>query len=90
MSTLATFLIGIAGSLANQFYSSLGIAIVSYAALTALCNTIITQIQTTYNALPAATLQLANLGGLGEFLAIVPSAIFAEFAMMQLKRFRIT
>jgi hypothetical protein len=45
--------------------------------------------QTQYNSLPAITLQLANLGGIGEFLAIITAAILTRVSLLLLKRFKI-
>jgi cellobiose-specific phosphotransferase system component IIC len=90
MATLATFLIGIAGSLAARVFLALGISIVSYAALTTAVSGIITTLHTSYDAMPVTTLQLANLGGMGEFLAIITAAIVARVSLMVLKRFRVT
>jgi len=90
MATLATFLIGIAGSLAARVLLSLGIGIVSYAALTTLVGSLISQMQTQYNALPTTTLQLAGLGGIGDFLAIITAAFLTRVSLMVLKRFRIS
>ena len=90
MATLASFLIGIAGSLVARVFFSLGIAIVSYAALSTLFSGLISQMQSQYNSLPATTLQLANLGGMGHFLAMVSAAFITRVSLMALKKFRIT
>lgn len=90
MSTLATFLIGIAGSLAARVLLALGISIVSYASLITVTDSLISQMQTNFNSLPATTLQLAKLGGVGTFLAIVTSAFVARVALLAVKRFKIT
>lgn len=90
MATLAAFLIGIAGSLAARVLLSLGIGIVSYAAVTTLVSSIISQMQAQYFALPTSTLQMANLGGIGDFLAILTAAFITRASLLVLKRFRIT
>jgi hypothetical protein len=90
MSTLSSFLIGIAGSLAARVLLALGISIVSFAALNSLYSSLISQMQSQYNSLPATTLQLANLGGMGHFLAMVSAAFIARLSLMALKKFRIT
>lgn len=90
MMTLASFLMYIAGSLAARVMLALGISIVSYAALTTLVSSLISQMQTQYNSLPATTLQLANLGGMGHFLAMVSAAFVARVSLIALKKFRIT
>jgi Protein of unknown function (DUF2523) len=89
MTTLWTFLIGAIGSLAVRVVLSLGLGIVSYAALTTYVSSAISSMQSQYNSIPATTLQLANLGGIGEFLAIITAAIVARVSLLLLKRFKI-
>ena len=90
MGSLAAFLMGITGSLVARAFVALGISIVSYAALTTVVGNIIGIMQTNYNALPSTTLQLANLGGLGEFMGIITAAFIARVSLIALKRFRVT
>jgi hypothetical protein len=90
MSTLAAFLMTIAGSIAARVFISLGISIVSYTGVTILLNSIIDQLRSYYGALPSVTLQLANLGGMGYFFAIVTAAFITRASLMILKKFRVT
>lgn len=90
MGTLSAFLIGIAGNLAARVFLALGIGIVSYAAVTTLLNSVISQLQGYYNSIPVTTLQLANLGGLGTFMSIITAAFITRASLMVVKKFRIT
>lgn len=87
--TLWAFLFSAIGSLAVRVVLSLGLGIVSYAALTTYVGNAISSMQAQYNSIPATTLQLANLGGIGEFLAIITAAIVARVSLLLLKRFKI-
>jgi hypothetical protein len=89
MVTFWTFLIGIAGTLAVRVLVALGIGIVSYFALTTYVSNAISSMQNQYNSLPSITLQLANLGGIGEFLAIITASIVVRVSLLLLKRFKI-
>jgi ABC-type branched-subunit amino acid transport system permease subunit len=89
MTTIASFLIGIAGSLAARVLLSLGFVIFSYAGVSLMFNQIIGQMQGQYNSLPAATLAMANLGGAGEFFGIITGAFLARLTLIALKRFRL-
>lgn len=84
---LIGWLLSIAGSLAVRVLISLGIGIISYAGLSTMVTSFSNDIQANYNSLPAATLQLANLGGMGDFLSIVTAAFVTRASLAVLKRF---
>lgn len=89
MTTLASFLISIVGSLATRVLLALGIGVVSYAAISTVINGMITQMQGYYNSMPAITLQLAGLGGAGDFFAMVGAAFTARVSIMAIKKLRL-
>lgn len=84
---LLPWLLSIAGSIAGRVLLALGIGIVSYAGLSTFVSSVNNQIQANYNSLPSTTLQLANLGGLGDFLSIVTAAFVTRVSLTVLKRF---
>lgn len=88
MPTLASFLISIAGSLAARVFIALGISAVTFTGLSAALTSLTNQLQSQYNGLPAATLQMAGLAGFGHFFAIMTSAMVARLAVVAVKRFR--
>ena len=90
MSTLAAFLLSITGTLAARVMLSLGIGIVSFAAITTLANTLISSMQTYYGDIPTTVLQLIGLGGIGDLLAMISSAVIVRLTLVNLKRFRIS
>jgi hypothetical protein len=87
MQTLAAFLLSIVGSLASRVLISLGIAIASYASLTALANTVSSKVNENYALLNSTVLSLLNLAGAGQILAILLSALAARASISAIKKF---
>lgn len=90
MGTIASFLIGIAGSLAARVMLSLGFGIVSYAAINTLASTVVTQVTNNFNAMGAAPLALLNLAGGGEAIGIILAALVTSASLAAFKRFRVS
>lgn len=88
MNTIAAFLISITGTLSARVLVSLGFGVFSYAALTALASTVIGNAQAKYALIDPTTLQLINLGGVGEFLGILAAGLTTRAAMMAIKKLR--
>jgi hypothetical protein len=86
---LLPWLLSIAGSVAGRVLLALGMSIVSFAGLSTLVANVNGSIQDNYNSLPATTLQLANIGGLGDFLSIITSAFVTRVSLVALKKFRL-
>lgn len=88
MTTLAAFLLSIVGSLAGRVLLSLGIGVVSYAALSTLATNVVSTSQANYAVIDSRVLQLINLGGIGEFLGIVSGALISKATLSAIKRLR--
>jgi hypothetical protein len=88
MQYLATFLLSITGSIAARVMVALGIGIVSYAALSTLADQAITAAQSNYGSISSTVLQLINLGGIGQSLGILSSALITKATMLAIKKFR--
>lgn len=88
--TLAQFLMSIAGSLAARVLLSLGIGIVSYAAITDLANKVVTQVTQSYQAVDVTVLAILNLAGAGQAIGILLAALVSRASLVAIKRFRIT
>ncbi len=88
MQTLSAFLLSITGTLASRVLVSLGFGIISYAALSTLAQTVISQAQASYSAINSTILQLLNLGGVGQFLGILAAGLTTRAAMTAIKRLR--
>lgn len=92
MTSLATFLLAITGSIAARVLTSLGIAIFSYTALTTFANSLVGLIQSQYNSIgnqfSGNVLQILNLGGLGQSLGILTAALVARASLSAIKTLR--
>lgn len=88
MSTLAAFLMGIAGSLASRVLVSLGFGIFSYAALSTLADTVSSSVISNFDSAPVVVLSLLNLAGFGQALGIILSALVTRATLQSFKRFR--
>lgn len=87
---LALFLSGMAGSLAGKVMLALGMSVVSYTALTVLSGQIVSFTQSSYSSISGITLQILNLAGAGQGIAIILSALVTKSGLMALKSWRIT
>lgn len=88
MNLLATFLLSITGSIAARVLTSLGIGVISYAALTTLASTLVANAQTAFNGLAGPTLQIIDLGGGGEAMGIIASALITRASLAAIKTLR--
>lgn len=85
---LALFLSGLVGSLAGRVMLALGMSLVSYTALNVLATQIVGYIQTSYSSITGITLQILNLAGAGEGLAIILSAFVTRAGMSAVTMWR--
>jgi len=87
MSTLAAFLISVIGPLAKRLLVSLGIGVVSYAALSTLLNDLIQSTLTNYQLIDSKVLAILNLAGVGTALGIITGGLVTSLSLIMLKRF---
>jgi len=90
MTTLAAFLISITSSITARVFTSLGIGIVSFAAISAFTSQLTTLINQQYGQITGVPFQLLNLGGVGTSLSIILSAMAVRATLSAIKQFRIT
>ncbi|MFZ2407127.1 MAG: DUF2523 domain-containing protein [Methylobacter sp.] len=88
MPTIAAFLLSITGSVAARVLTSLGFGIVSYAAMTTLVSSVVSQAQAQYDLINPSVLQLLNLAGVGKSMGIIASAFATRAALMAIKKLR--
>lgn len=86
MATLASFLMMIAGSLAGRVLLSLGFSIFSYAALSTLAATVVSNLTNNYQSLTGEVLQILNLAGFGQAFGILAAGLTTRASMMALKK----
>lgn len=84
---LKTLLIAIAPSLAARVMSSIGIGVISYASLTALTNTVISNVNSSYGLIGSVPLAFLNLSGFSTAITIITSAIVTRVTLTALKKF---
>ncbi len=72
---LGAFLTSSIGFLAVRALSGLGIGVISYAAITVALDTLFSQAQGYFSAIPYFALQTLNLAGFGQGLGIIMGAI---------------
>ena len=88
MSSLATFLMAISGSLAARVLTGLGIGIFSYAAITTLISTVNGLVISNFNGIGSFTLKIVNLAGGGQAVAIICAAFVVKGSLMAIKSMR--
>ena len=76
-----------AGPIAKHVLAALGIGLISYAALTALVDAVISHVQSNYSNIPSAVAQLLDLAGFGTALGIILGGIAARAAFGAIARF---
>jgi hypothetical protein len=88
MGTISAFLLAITGSLAARVLTSIGIGIFSYAALSTLAGSVISAAQSNFGQIDSTVFSLINLGGIGESMGILSSALITKATMLAIKRIR--
>lgn len=86
---LGTFLASIAGPLAKKVMVSLGIGVVSYAALTAALAAVLSSAKSAWGGLGGDVLALIEMAGVGVAASIFAGALMARVSMQVLKRFEL-
>lgn len=89
MTTLAAFLLSITATLTARVMTSLGIGIVSFAAISTLTTQLTTAITTNLGGITGTTLQFMNVGGFQTSLSIILSAMTVRSTLSGIKQFRI-
>lgn len=89
MGTLASFLTAMAGPLARRVLVSLGFGIVSYAAVSALVNTMIASAKSAWSGLGGDVLSLIQLSGANTAISIICGAMVARVALQAVKKLQL-
>ena len=82
---LASFLLSITSSIVARVFTSIGLGVISYAALSTLLGTITAAIISNYNGMPAAALAIVNLSGFGTAVGILISAMVVRVSLVSIK-----
>lgn len=86
---IAAWLLSIAGPIVTRVLIQLGVGVVSYAAVVAAVNTLISKARGNYDNLPSDILQVFAIAGFNDAFGIVVAAIMARLSIQVWKRFQI-
>lgn len=86
---IAAWLLSIAGPIVTRVLIQLGVGVVSYAAVVAAVNTLISRARGNYDNLPSDILQVFAIAGFNDAFGIVVAAIMARLSIQIWKRFQI-
>lgn len=89
MAGFGSFLLGITGPVVKKALTSLGVGVVSYAAISTALNTALDAARAAWGGLSGDTLSLIQMSGMTQALSIVTGALVARVALMQLKKFEV-
>ena len=79
--TLFSFLAAAVGPLAIRILLALGISAVTFVGVDLVVQALVGRVVSSYSGLPAATLQLVSLAGVGQGLGVVLGAVNARLAL---------
>lgn len=85
----ATLLLGITGPIVVRVLTTLGLGVVTYTGFSAVLSIVHSQIQGSFNGLPADMAALVFLSGLPQGMAIILSALGARIAFLQVKKIQL-
>lgn len=86
---IAAWLLSIAGPIVTRVLIQLGVGVVSYAAVVAAVNTLISRARGNYDNLPSDILQVFAIAGFNDAFGIIVAAIMARLSIQVWKRFQI-
>ena len=88
-SGLGAFLVSLAGPIVRKAAISLGIGLVSYAAVSVALNSALGAAKAAFSGLTGDALSLLQLSGAPDVLSIIAGALIARVALMQVKRLEV-
>jgi len=89
MSGLGTFLVALAGPVVRKALVSLGVGVVSYAAITAALNAALDAAKTSLNGFTGDASMIVAKSGVFVAMGIVAGALVARVSLMALKKLEI-
>lgn len=81
-----SFLVSLAGPAVRRMLASVGVGVVSYAAVSTVLNTAISKAQAAYSGLSSDVASLLSLAGVPDALGIVCGALVARASLLAIKR----
>jgi hypothetical protein len=89
MGGLGSFLAGIAATVTKRAMAGIGMGIVSYAAVSAVLNQVLSSAKAAWGGFSGDALALVQMAGGGEFMSIVAGGLIASVTLTTLKRFEV-
>lgn len=86
MAGLGSFLVALAAPAARRIAASLGVGVVSYAAVSTALDTALQSAQAAWAGLPSQILGLVGLSGIPDALSIIAGALVARASLVAIKR----
>lgn len=89
MPNIGTWLVSLTGPIVAKVLTSLGLGIVSYAALSTALNAALSAAKAAWSGLGGDALSLIQLSGASDALSIVAGALIARLGLLTLKRIEV-
>jgi hypothetical protein len=89
MSAFGTFLVAITGPVVKKAMVALGFGVMSYAAVGAALNAVLSSAKSAWSGLGGDALQLIQLAGVNTAASILAGALVARVTLQVLKRFEL-
>jgi len=89
MPAIGTWLVGLAGPFIRKVLLSLGVGVVSYAAVSAALAAVLSSAKTAWGGLAGDALALIQMAGVNTAASILAGALPARVALQVVKRFEI-
>ena len=86
MSAFGTFLVGLAGPVVRRALTSIGVGVVSYAAIATALNAAIDSAKAAFSGFTGDALSILSLSGVPESMSIIAGAMIARVAVMSLSK----
>jgi hypothetical protein len=86
---IGTWLVSLAGPIIKKILLTLGIGLVSYAALSVALNQAINAAKSAWSGMGGDTLALVQLAGVPDAISIIVGAVLARVAMQTVKKFEV-
>ena len=89
MAGLGAFIISLTGPVVKKVLSSIGVGLVSYAALSTALNSVLSSAKGAIGGLSGSVLSMIQLSGCLDAASIIAGALIARVALQSIKKFEV-
>ncbi len=89
MSTISVFLMSLVGPVVKRILVSLGVGLVSYAAISTAVNALLGSAKSAWGGMSGDVLSLVELSGANTAISIIAGAIVAKVALMAVTKLQL-